>query len=244
MSTFVAKDCTIWMGGYDLTADVNSVDVDTAVAEVECTTFGSSGHREYKPGLKTTKVELGTYLNTAATEPALDAINGTADNVFSVSGEGAGALQVVYFGRALGGSLKRGAKIGDMFTLDGSFVTNASEGLVRGLPIVPKTTTSGTGTTLAGTGVYGAVAATQSAYAALHVFSVAGTSTPTLAVKLQSDTVGFGSATDVITFTNATAVGAEFKSVAGANTDTYWRVSYAITGTSPIFSFAVVFGIQ
>jgi hypothetical protein len=89
------------------------------------------------------------------------------------------------------------------------------------------------------------VSASQKMYAALHVRSVSGTN-PTLDVVVQSDTVGFPSATSRITFSQATATTNrhQFSSVAGAITDDYWRVSYTIGGTgTPTFSFAVTVGI-
>jgi hypothetical protein len=81
-------------------------------------------------------------------------------------------------------------------------------------------------------------------YANLHVFSVAGTSGPTLTVKLQSSVDNtFGAPTDRITFTGATAISGQSGSVAGAITDTWWRVVWTITGTNPSFLFAASAGI-
>jgi hypothetical protein len=81
------------------------------------------------------------------------------------------------------------------------------------------------------------------AYALLHVFSAS--SGDTLDVKVQSDVDDtFASATDVITFTQATAAGSELKTADGPVTDTWWRVSFTIAGNgSESFSFAVSFGI-
>ena len=90
----------------------------------------------------------------------------------------------------------------------------------------------------------GAVVAGKSMYVALHVLSVAGTSTPTLTVIVQSDdNAGFTTPTTRISFTAATAVGAQWGSVAGALTDDYWRISYTISGTNPVFAFAVSAGV-
>lgn len=90
----------------------------------------------------------------------------------------------------------------------------------------------------------GAVSATQRMYAALHVLSVAGTSTPTLTVSLHSDNaVGFPTTTSRIAFSAATTVGHQFSSAAGAITDDWWRVSWTISGTNPSFLFALTCGI-
>ena len=45
------------------------------------------------------------------------------------------------------------------------------------------------------------------------------------------------------TLTAATAAGSELVSLAGPLTDTFYRVDWTISGTTPSFSFAVVVGI-
>ena len=125
----------------------------------------------------------------------------------------------------------------------GKLSASSSTGpVVRGTLMHPTTTarsTSSTGTARQ----LGAVSATQSVYAALHVLSVSGTSTPTLTVTVQSDTVGFATPTSRVVFSGATAVGAQFGSAAGAITDDYWRVSWTVSGTNPSFLFGVTIGI-
>jgi hypothetical protein len=138
-----------------------------------------------------------------------------------------------------------------------SIVTNSADGslayLFKGIPLsykiidgAPPGSASRTASSV-GTGrELGAVTATQRAYAALHVLSVSGTS-PTLDVIVQSDDNGsFTTPTSRITFSqaNATANRQQFSSVAGAITDTHWRVSYTIGGSgTPTFAFAVTVGI-
>ena len=81
-------------------------------------------------------------------------------------------------------------------------------------------------------------------FAALHVLSASGTS-PTLDVVLQSDdNSGFSSAVSRITFTQATGITSQWSTLAGAQTDDYWRASYTIGGSAtPTFTFALVIGI-
>ena len=91
----------------------------------------------------------------------------------------------------------------------------------------------------------GAVGATEKCYVAIHCTSVSGTSTPTITFKLQSDdNSSFTSPTDRITFTGITAIGADFQSVAGAITDTHWRLNYTVSGTNPNFSIHATVGIE
>jgi hypothetical protein len=103
-------------------------------------------------------------------------------------------------------------------------------------------TATGNGT---GVQIVGGVPAGQYLYAAIHVLSVSGTSTPTLTVKIQSDNgSGFPSATDIATFTAATARTGEVVRAAGAITDDWFRVSYTISGTTPSFLFLVTLGVK
>lgn len=241
MTALVLKDCTIWADQYDLTSDVNGVESDWSCDEVECTTYASGGNRERKSGLATSKIELKTFMDFSLSEPVLHALKGTTGHIVTVTPTGA-AHDRCHFARALGGSLKRGQKLGDMALLDGSFTTTSTEGLLEGYLLLPKTTAGATST---GT-IYNdtAVGSTQSVYGALHVFAASG-STPTLDVIVQSAAlVGFGSPTDRLTFTTATDVTSEFKSAAGAITDAFWRVKYTIGGSTPSFTFAVAYAVQ
>ena len=66
----------------------------------------------------------------------------------------------------------------------------------------------------------------------------------TLNMSVQSDdNSGFTTATTRLTFTAATTRSGEYKSAAGPITDTYWRLSYSVSGTTPSVAFAVAIGI-
>lgn len=107
---------------------------------------------------------------------------------------------------------------------------------------------SGTARTATGSGTaveLSAVGATEYLYATLHVLSIAGTSTPTITVKIQSDVDGtFASPTDQITFAAATAIGGQISRTAGAVTDTFFRASWTISGSSPSFLFVAAVGVK
>jgi hypothetical protein len=242
MGTQILKDCTIWLNQFDLTADVNQMDRQAEVEEKPCTTFASGGDVERKGGLKDSRLQFMTFWDPALAEAVIDPLLGTGANV--VCGTPNGVFgDVAYFARGL---LPKGSKVfqvGEMAKLDSEIVTSASEGLIRGHLIAPKATRT---TTANGSArLEGAVAATEKVYALAQVFSVAGTGSPTLALKIQSDdNAGFTTPTDRITFTNFTATGYQMSSLAGAITDTHWRAVWTITGTGPQFGFAVSLGIQ
>jgi hypothetical protein len=117
-----------------------------------------------------------------------------------------------------------------------SMTYQSTSGFARGVvgaPLAARTSTF-TGSGVAMTGP----TATQRMWCLLLVTS-AGTS---LACKLQSDTAGFGSPTDRITFSTVSAAGWQLGSVAGdLSTETHWRITATIgAGT---FNYMAIFGV-
>lgn len=108
--------------------------------------------------------------------------------------------------------------------------------------------TAMTATTQSATQTKPAVSASQSIYAALHVFAVPGSYTDeTLDVTIQSDADDTwpAGATTRITFSQvSSAVGVQYATpIKGAITDTHWRANATIAGTAPSYGFLVTFGI-
>lgn len=246
MSVQIWQGMSILDGALELAGHGRNVVLETSCNQVDTTPLSTtSGWTTCIGGLKSATVSLDLMANFAvadAIDSTLYSYLGVADVPKSVVTNSAdGSFAYLMRGITLGYSPVEG-QVGDlaMTKVSGQSSTGA---LVRGQLIHPGSASRTSSST--GTGrQMGAVTSTQSLYAALHVLSISGTSTPTLTVKIQSDdNAGFTSATDRITFTANTAVGYEWKSVAGAITDDYWRVSYTISGTNPVFSFAVVAGI-
>lgn len=130
------------------------------------------------------------------------------------------------------------ATIGEtaMASLSGSGSGGAARGLL--MHAVTARTTSGTGTAYQ----LGAVSASQRIYGALHVTASSGT--PSVVVKLQSSATEGGSYTDRVTFTAATGVGEQWASTLGAITDTWWRATWTVSGSSPSLTFGLSAGIS
>lgn len=217
--------------------------LDMQATPLDTTALSTTGFTSSIGGLKS-----GTFTMDLMADFAEDSVDET---VFAALGA-TDSIKSVCVGSADGSKayLSRGV-VTNYTTLTGnvgelamSNKTAPRSGVIaRGKLIHPTTarTSSSTGTAHQ----LGAVASGKRLYAALHVLSVSGTN-PTLDVKIQSDTSGFGSATDRITFSQATATANRYQwgSVAGAVTDDYWRVSYTIGGTgSPTFAFIVTAGI-
>ena len=238
------QDMSILVGGLELASHGKNITLATEVVPLDTTSFDGTGCVSLIGGNKSGKVDMSLMQNLASgsVDSTLFDLLGDADvphSICTLSADGSRAY--LFRGIPLSYTPNEG-NAGDlaMAKLSGQSSTG---GVVRGRLIHPGSASRTSSST--GTGrQLGAVTAAKSLYAALHVLSVAGTDTPTVTVKVQSDdNASFTSATDRITFTGATAVGAQWSSVAGAITDDYWRISYTISGTNPVISFAVTAGI-
>ncbi|MDV2503082.1 MAG: hypothetical protein RX318_03935 [bacterium] len=239
VSPYVLTKCKLFVAEFDLSGDMNALDVKRASEVLDRTTFGASERRRLG-GLKAVLMEHSGYWN------------GGADNVDDVLFAKIGVSAVpVTVGPETGAAGERGnimlatfgeympkGVIGEIFAFNVSIDSDGD--LIDGTILFNGiATATGNGTAYQ----VGAVSATQSLYAALHVVAASGT-TPTLDVILQSDTVGFPSPTSRITFAQKTAIGSEWATpVAGAITDDWWRINYTIGGGSPSFTFIVTIGI-
>lgn len=237
-------NCSILEGGLEIAGHAKNFVVDVTVNPLDVTAMDTTGWTELIGGLKTGTMSCDFMQDLA--DDSLDenmwANFGTSGVARSfVTNSADGSVAFLMSGTALSYTPITG-NVGDLAMGRISSVPSSSP-LVRGQLIHPGSasrTSSSTGTAYQ----TGAVVAGKRMYAALHVLSASGTS-PTLDVIVQSDNASnFPSATNRITFTQATAASAQFSSVAGAITDDYWRVSYTIGGSAtPTFAFAVTIGV-
>ena len=245
----VLTGCRVFAGGYDLTADSNKVEVSAQFEEKDVTTFlpttdPNVGWKKVLGGLGSAKIvgggNWGAASNGSIDDFALGALGTTTPHSVYATDANEGSLG--YFTNTLVKNYQFFGSVGDVasWTLD----DESAWPLVRGQSLeAPGTARTATGS---GTAVQiGAVPAGKSMYAALHVLSVSGSGSPTLTVRIQSDTVGFPSPVTQLTFTAATAIGGQIlRTTPGAITDDYWRVDFTISGSSPSFLFVVTAGIS
>jgi hypothetical protein len=72
MAKQILTDVVVQLNGTAISQNVNSVELTTTADAIETTSFGSSGWREYKGGLKSGSVTLAFHNDYAST--ALDSI--------------------------------------------------------------------------------------------------------------------------------------------------------------------------
>lgn len=246
----ILKNVRLFNGGVDLTGRNNKVDASAEAEERDITTWGSydpTSDRVWKEVMAATKsAKLTGSGFWEAGDPSMvdDALWAQLGGVgaWTACPRGAAVGDVAWVMGAMQGQYQLLGTQGEVAPWSASW--SSTSPLVRGVLAHPPglaRTATGTGTVVQ----HVAVPAGGELVAALHVLSVAGTGTPTLTVKVQSDdAVGMPSAADRVTFTAATAVGGQAVRVAGANTDTYYRASWTITGTGPSFLFVVSLGVS
>ena len=241
MAKFVFNDGKVFSGGYDLSDHVTSVNLEIMSEELDATTINSGGFRERLGGLKDSTLQLDGFYEAGANKP--DALLGASvgNELIVTTVPDAGVGNTAYFMKSRLFSYQMFGTVGEIapFSITKS---QSDDEVVQGkIEIDGALTATGNST-----GVQlGAVGSTEKIYVAIHCTAVSGTSTPTVTFKLQSDdNASFTSPTDRITFSNITAIGADYQSAAGAITDDYFRLNYTISGTSPSFSIHATIGIE
>lgn len=240
MATFTLKDAKLYVAQYDMSAHHNRITLTHDAATLDDTAFGDT-FRSRISGLMNVRLDASGHFDAGAGAPdtVYSAVFAASDTVFSVFSEGGDAGEAGYTGKLLHSEFERGGSVEDLagFTMRGD-----GNILVPGWSLYKGTRTSTATSTALN---LGQVAAGKYLYGAIHVTAVSGTD-PTLDVIIQSDDAeGFASATNRITFTQATAATSEWGTpVAGALTDSWWRISATVGGTDPSFTFIVVMGIR
>ena len=240
MATSVISARPLWINAYDFSSSVHGLAIDYGADEKDGTTLADSTHIA-KGGIKTFGFGMEGHWDETSSNPVdSQQFSKTGANSVMTYATGSGAEgEAAYFINLLQSAYEQSGGVGEMFAFTVS--GNAAGNLIRGtIELKGSLTSTGnsTGRQL------GAVVAGQSVYAAMHVTTVSGTS-PTFDAIVQSDDNGsFPSATNRLTFTQATSITSEILSTAGAITDDFWRVNYTIGGTdTPTFIVVVTIGI-
>ncbi|MET9734284.1 hypothetical protein ABZZ79_27695 [Streptomyces sp. NPDC006458] len=245
MSKTVLVNVRAFAAGVDLTSQSNKIELSSEVEDKETTNYGSNGWKESIGGLGS--AELSGEGQWEAGDPGKvdDASWAHLGTVipWSVSANNDASVgSLAYLMSALRSNYTLGGTVGDVAPWTGT--GKSSSPLVRGQFAHPPglaRTATGTGTGLQ----VGAVPTGRRMHAALHVLSVAGTATPTITARIESSVDNtFAAPTTRLTFTAASAVGGQILRTSGsAITDTWWRIAWTISGTTPSFLFVGSLGI-
>lgn len=243
MGKFVLFNARIFSGGADLTSSSNKIDVASEASDEDTTNFGSGGWKEVIAGLCSTEIAAEGQWEAGDLSKVDDSryagLGGAA--AWTVTAGGAAPGTVAYLTNGVSTEYALLGEVGKVAPWSAKAV--GTWPMVRGqIAHDPGTARTATGT---GAGAeLGAVAPGKQLYASLHVLSIAGTSTPTITVEIESDDAnGFASPTTRLSFAAATALGSQIVRVPGPITDTWFRPKWTISGTGPSFLFVAAFGI-
>ena len=243
MSVFVLTSPTVFVDEFDFTALIDRAGmIDITADQVERKKSNGGGFKFYLPGLITATGEVAGYYDPADSGIAdLSPANVSDQRIISATSTADAAEGAPYWSHRGYLSSVTGAPgsgdIGSLATFQiASQADTAPFNGVVGMPFATYDDGGFTGDGVAMTGP----ASGETLYASLHVTAATGTN---LVVKVQSDdNSGFTSATDRITFSTLSAVGSEWKTVAGdLSSETYWRV--IATASTGDFDVICGFGI-
>lgn len=241
MALQVMRDCKLIVGQYDMSGKMNALALNYGVEPLDDTVFGDDT-KSSTAGLKTIEFQHEGLFDTGAggADEVFYTAVGVSDKPVIIAPDALTEGNLAYFFKAMQAKYDINGKIGQLLSFSVGGGGQGSD-LVRGKALLNGTKTStGTSTPIQ----LGAVSAAQKLFAALHILAASGT-TPSITVKVQSSPTSGGSYTDRLTFSAQTTAGAVWGTpVAGAVTDTWWRISYTISGTTPSFQLIVPVGIQ
>ncbi len=231
----VLTNAKIYIGGLDVSGQANSVALNHVVDAKEVTTFGNDTQIN-TGGLRQLSMQVEGFWQSIDDALLFPGIGGR--QVVTLMPDAATVGNRAFTAAAIQSEYTPGAGVGDPLAYSISF--DGAGNLGRGqLNIVGTKTATGNGAAQQ----LGALSSTQKMIAALHVLAVSGTA-PKLNVTIESDsTSGFASPTTVGTFAQITAAGGYDLVIDGPITDTYFRLVFTISGTSPSFTLAGALGI-
>lgn len=239
MAIGILRDQALWAGPFSITSSMKSIAVDFGRDPKDKTAFGDTC-RVYLPGLKGSGISYeGMIDNGAGLQSWIFSGMGSSNKPISIPLTGV-VGEAAYLTQGFVASYEpHRSPIGEVDMYSSRF--EMEQELVRGF-LMHNASVSATGN---GTAVQaGAVASGKTMVANLHVFSASGT-TPQLTVKLQSAPASnFASPTDRITFSTYDSSTGAVGSTSTVITDTWWRVQHTISGTAPVFAYAVTLGLR
>lgn len=231
----------VWYDHIDLSGVMNGISLEAPVEVLDSTTLSDSARRR-TPGLEAPRIQVEGFSSGEENPDAILFARNTSVDIPITIGQNGTEGEVAYLFRSTSGLYTPiSGAVGDLNRF--SFAAAASQGpLVRGVIGARRNVGSSSGNT--GGWELGAVSATQKLYASLHVLSASGAD-PQITVSVEGDTdSGFGSPFSPLSFALATSIDAQFVSVAGAFSETWWRVKWVIGGTTTDFDILVGIGIR
>lgn len=258
MSTMVFTDAKVYVGGYNVSGYANEATLSLSPDMLNETTFGNTTTKN-KPGMLSLKGGVKGFMDytyplgspNGDTLNSLDSLtfskltDGVLTDVLTMAPVGNAEGDLAYFCQHVSSRyMPLSGAVGQLIPYELDFNAIGTR-LIRGqVGMTGVKTSTGSGVGASGLNVSGGVLSTQRLYAAVHVISTSGT-TPSLTVVVESAAANtFASPTTRITFSPfTTSVGSSWQSVAGAITDTWFRMRWTISGGTPSFTVFGAIGV-
>jgi hypothetical protein len=244
MAKFTLKNVRMFAAGVDLTTRSNRVEMSMEAESKDATAFTPTGDvwHEELPGIRSSTVTGAGQWEAGDASMVDDSSFANLGSItpLTIAPQTAVDGSLTYLTAYARQAYQLGGSVGDVIPWSGTWQGSwpVARGIVLHTPTVR--TATGTGSILQ----LPAVLAGQYLVGTLHVMSVAGT-TPSITATIQSaSAVGFASPTARLTFNAQTAIGGQVFRVAGPITDTFYRVSYTISGTTPSLLFMSAVGVS
>lgn len=241
MSQTILRDQQIYLDGYQIDSLSNSCSIEGKKDVVDFTTFGNTD-RVKGSGLFDFTFAAGGFIDYASVVDAFiwnEVLSN--DMLITVTPQAQVLGGVVYLMNAVETDVKLLGKVGDAapFQIGAAGDSVMSKGSIILLPGTPITAT-GSGVAQQNT----AATAGKKLKLALHVIGISGTGTPSITFTFKSSqVVGMTSPSTLITTGSITALTGVYSEALLAATDTYFQLSYTVTGTTPSFSVLGSFSI-
>lgn len=245
MGKLVLLDSRVFVSGADLSGSSNRIEIQEESEAVAVTNFRSGGAVENQSGLTQVDIQGGGLWEAGEAALVDDSFwaNRRVIEPWTATPEDSDLAPggIAYLTRALRINARYWGQLGEAAGWEAN--ARGSWPLARGRVLHASgvaRTTDGNGTAVE----VGAVAEGQRAYANLHVIDLAGT-TPSIVVTVESDDAeAFTDPTTRFTFDSLAAIGGQGMRLGGPITDTWWRVTWDVSGTDPSILFIVSLGIE
>ena len=245
MAKFIIDDAVVMYGGRDISGDLNSISLEYSQDLADSTAFGDGGRRRV-PGILDVTANHSGWWDSISAADSLDGdlfakVGALGAEQMSMTGEGGTLGDITYSFPVLSAQYNQGGSHGEVYPF--SLTVNGNDPLVRGELFeksIRTVTANGAARQL------GAVAADETVFSVIHVTTL-GTGTPVLDVTVESAASDFAAETVRLTHpqvNDASGVTSNRQSLAGVNTDDWWRMVLTIGGSSPSFNIFGLIGIQ
>lgn len=243
MARLSAKSAALLVDEFDFSGVSNSMDLSFAEAPAEVTAFADTDTTwiQGKPGFTFTVNGLWSTSSPDYDGEMFTDLTATTRRVGIYPGGLSDGI-VGYEGATIISSSPRVSTTGDVAAVNVVWQGESAPARTTLLRYATDSSTAnGTQYTL------GTIANTNTIFGILRLIEIGGSGNNTLDVKIQSDTSGFGSATDRLTFTQlnqGSGATSEVQTATGpAGSDNIWRAVITVGGAgSRSFKLAVAFG--